>query len=347
MTPALRNTPFKAKHQSTRSIVVGFALLLSVITAAVTGYSIFFGLGWLEATWLTIVTITGVGYAEQSTKPPSFQLFTIFVIVLGFVATAYALTGLIRLLLEGELERAVGKRRMEKEINKLDNHVIVCGYGRLGQFIAADLGHDHHQFVVVENDPDQVAEAQQDGYLVEAGDATEEHVLVAAGLERAKALVTSLPSDAENVFITLTARNLNPQVQIISRAEHPSTARKLSQAGASQTILPALTSARHMVRMITRPTTADLIELVAQKDFQDFELDELRIPPNNPLVGVSMRDSHAHFKHRLLVIAVKQSDDSMVFNPDADYVFAESETAIVMGRRDDIDTFCAQFGLQR
>ncbi|MEM8678923.1 MAG: potassium channel protein [Planctomycetota bacterium] len=334
------------KHHSTRPIIVGFALLLSVITAAVMGYSIFFGLGWLEATWLTIVTITGVGYAEQSTKPPSFQLFTILVIILGFVAFAYALTGLVRLLLEGELERAVGKRRMQKEINKLHDHVIVCGYGRLGQFLAADLGHERHEFVVVENDPEPIDQAQQDGYLVQAGDATEEEVLVAAGLERAKSLVTSLPSDAENVFITLTARNLNPRVQIIARAEHPSTARKLTQAGASRTILPALTSARHMVRMITRPTTADLIELVAKTDFQDVELDEVYIPPGNELIGMAMRETHVLFKHRLLVIAVKQRDDTMVFNPDGDYVFSERETAIVMGKREDIDAFCHHFSLR-
>lgn len=330
----------------TARILRGFLLLGLVISVAVICYRFVFELEWHEATWLTIVTITGVGYGEESVKTPSFQLFTILVILFGLSSAAYAVTGLIQLVLEGELERVLGKRRMDREISKLQGHVIICGYGRLGECLAKDLTHEKRQFIIVENNVEEADDAKAKGYLVLVGDATEEATLREAGLESARSLVTSLPSDAANVFITLTARNLNPNVQIISRAEQSSTERKLRQAGANKIVLPALTSARQMVRMLTRPTTAHLIDLLSEKSYLDVELDELPIHNTSKLVGVSVRQSEAHYKHRLLVVAIKRKDESMIFNPDGDFVFAEDDVAIVMGKHHDIDAFCEFYKLR-
>ena len=328
-------------------ILRGFLLLYAVILTAVLGYHLFFGMGWLESLWLTVVTITGVGYGEEPTKPPSFQLFTIFVILFGFFAMAYAFTGLVQLLLEGEFERFVGKRKMEREIKKLKNHVIVCGFGRLGHNVAADLAHEKRDFVVIENNERQVESARTEGYLAMLGDATEEDVLLAAGLKSDKSLVTALPSDAANVFITLTGRNINPSVQIIARAEQKSTEGKLAQAGASKIVMPASTSARQMVRMITRPSTAHLIDLMGEKNFMDVELDEVYIPTDNPLVGKTVSDSNVHYKHKLLVVAIKKGhDDSMVFNPGGAYVFEGEDVAILMGKSNDISDFRQNYGLR-
>ena len=328
-------------------ILRGFLLLYAVILTAVLGYHLLFGMGWLGSLWLTVVTITGVGYGEEPTKPPTFQLFTIFVILFGFFAMAYAFTGLIQLLLEGEFERFVGKRKMEREIKKLKNHVIVCGFGRLGHNVATDLAHENRDFVIIDDDERQVQSARSEGYLAMLGDATEEDILVTAGLRSASSLVTALPSDAANVFITLTGRNLNPSVQIIARAEHKSTEGKLAQAGASKIVMPASTSARHMVRMITRPSTAHLMDLMGEKSFLDVELDEVRIPPENKLVGMRVSESNAHYEHKLLVVAVKKHhDDSMVFNPGGAYVFEADDIAILMGKRNDIVGFRKNYSLR-
>ena len=339
---AIRLTMDKATLRIRR----GFTLLGIVFLCSVVGYRMFHGLDWLEATWLVIITISGVGFSEQSGKPPEFQAFTILVIVFGMVSAAYAVTGLIQMLLAGELEQILGKRRMAREINKLRNHVIICGYGRLGQSLAADLTMENRPFVVVENEPQQAEIAETEGYLVLCGDATEEEVLVQGGLTHAKSLVSALPTDAANVFITLTARNLNRDVQIIARAENASTETKLQQAGANKIVMPAATSARYMLRLITRPSTAHLIELMGERSFQDYEMDELEITEDSPIVGKSVRDSQVHYVHKLLVVAVKQGDDSMVFNPGGDYQFQAHDTAIVMGKQGDIDSFCKLNRLQ-
>jgi len=327
--------------KATDRILRGFMLLAVVFVAAVMGYRYIHGLTWLEATWLAVISITGTGFAEESTKSPPFQLFTIFVVGFGFFATIYAFTGLVQLLLAGEIERFLGRKRMQRDINKLQRHVIVCGYGRLGNSLVNDLAHENQQLVVIESDPANAQQAMDDGHLLLEGDATEEDILMAAGLDRAKSLVTTLPSDAANVFITLTARDINRQVQIISRAELPTTERKLQRAGASKVVMPATNSARHVLRMITRPSTAHLIDLMGERTFQDFEMDELVINPSSKLVGVSVGKSEVNYKHKLLVVAVRQADDTMVFNPGGAYEFQSNDIAIVMGKRQDIEGFCA------
>lgn len=330
---------------ATDRIMQGFLLLGVVVLASILGYHFLYGLDWLESTWLVMVSITGVGYGEESVKSPAFQLFTIFVVTFGFIASAYAFTGLVQLLLAGEFERLLGRKRMEREVQKLRGHVIICGFGRLGGRLADDLMHAGRKILVIESDPDNAQAAMDAGLLVIEGDATDEDILVAAGLHHAKSLVTSLPSDADNVFITLTARGLNKEVQIISRAEQPHTERKLLRAGATKVVMPSATSARHMVRMITRPSTAHLIDLMGERNQLNFEMDEVRIPQENPLVGKSVRDSHAGYTHKVLIVAVKQTDDSMVFNPGGSYQFQRDDVAIVMGKRQDIDSFCRENGL--
>lgn len=331
---------------ATDRIVRGFLVLLAVFVAAVLGYHYLFELNWLEATWISVISISTTGFAEESNKSAGFQLFTIGVVVLGVFGTAYAFTGLVQLLLAGEIERFYGKRRMEREISKLSNHVIVCGYGRLGITLTNDLQEDGQDLVVVESDPLKAQQAHGEGLLVIEGDATEEDVLSKARLDVAKSLVTTLPSDADNVFITLTARDVNKKVQIIARAEGTSTQRKLERAGASKVVMPTSSSARHMVRLITRPSTAHLIELVGERSFLDLEMDELVITPTSGLVGVTVGKSEVNYKHKLLVVAIKQSDDTMVFNPGGSYEFKSNDVAIVMGKRQDIEGFCALHRLQ-
>ena len=235
---------------------------------------------------------------------------------------------------------------MTREINRLTGHVIICGYGRTGRQLAEGLSFEGVPFVIIDSVPENIADAQEAQRLCILGDATQEAVLKEAGIERARYLMSSLPSDADNVFITLTARNLNSQAEIICRAEQASTEGKLRQAGANRVLMPTIVSARHMVRMITRPSTYDLMELVAESQFLDVELDEMRVSDENRLKGVSVAESEAHRRHRLLVVAVKQSSGNMVFNPDADYHFADGDTLIMMGRDQDIAQFRAFYAVE-
>lgn len=325
-------------------IRIGALTLAVVFVISVVGYRVLGGYSWLDAFWMVIITISTVGYSERSATSPPVQLLSIFVILFGMTAAAYTFGGLLQTLLEGELERTIGKHRMARELGQLKEHVIVCGYGRMGQNVIMELHQQDCPVVTVDSDAGAVERIQALGLLGFQGDATDEAVLQELGVERAQTLVTTLPSDADNVFITLTARNLNPALQIISRAEHQSTEKKLRQAGANKIAMPTLIGARQMVRMVTRPITADLMEMVSESTFTDFELDEIHVLEGSPLTNVTVGQTEAHRKHNLLVVAIKEPDGSLLFNPEADHQFQPHDTVILMGRQKDIKEF--QNGLE-
>ena len=324
---------------------LGAIVLAAVFVTAVLGYRYLGGYDWLGAVWMVVVTISTVGYSEQSQAPGTVQALSIGVILIGMSAAVYTVGGFIHLMLEGEIQTALGQQRTTREIDRLAGHAIVCGYGRIGSMLACDLQRLNRPFVSVDSEPAKVAEAHQRNCLAIIGDATEEDVLTAAGVERAATLVTVLPNDAANVFITLTARNLNKDCYIVARAEHPSTERKLRQAGADRVVMPAVTGAAQMTRMITRPSTADLMEMLAESSFMDLEMDEIAVDKTSRLVGASVKETEARRKHGLLVVAVKTADGSMVFNPDDEHVFAAQDTVIVMGPARDIETFRRDAGI--
>lgn len=320
-------------------------VLGTVFVVAVIGFQLLGDYDWVTALWMTVITISSVGFSESTDSTPALQLFTVGVIVFGMSAAAYTLGGFIQMVLEGELEIFLGHRRMTRGIENLSDHVIVCGFGRIGEVLTSDLRHSRREFVVIDASTERFEAAKSLGYLCICGDATSDETLMGAGIERARTLVSSLPSDADNVFITLTARTLCPDVQILSRAEHPTTERKLLQAGADKVIMPAIIGAHRLERLITRPSTAHLIELVSESSVMDLELDEISLPDQSRLIGVTVASTEAHRKHRLLVVAVKQADGKMIFNPDADYKFEAADVAIVMGREEDIEGFRRTFEL--
>lgn len=327
----------------------GALIFAGTLLVATLGYRFLFRRSWIDSLYMVVITVTSVGYGDSHDgQPPSDpeRLFTIAVIVIGVTAGVYTIGGFLQMITEGEVQRALGLRKMTRGIQRLSDHVIICGFGRIGQILAHDLERQEQDFVLIENDPERVTEATARYYLVINGDATEEAVLHNAGIERAKSLVSSLPSDADNVFITLTARNLRPDIQIIARAEKRSSEKKLVQAGANRVVMPASTGAIQMAQMITRPTTADFFELVADRTQLDLELDEICVR-HGTLVGKSVAEAEAHRRHRLLVLAIKQADGNMVFNPGADYVFREGDTLVVMGGKQDIDSFQQQYQLHR
>jgi voltage-gated potassium channel len=325
-------------------IRTGGFILAMIVIIAYAGY-LLLGYDPVDALWMVVITVSSVGYGEKSGQSDAVQVFTIFVIVFGMSAAVYTIGGFLQLITEGEIERLLGIRRMQREIDKLQDHVIICGFGRMGQVLAASLHGQSQPMLVIDRAAGAVNDARDAGYIVLGGDATDDDVLLEAGIQRARTLVTVLPSDSDNVFITLTARNLCPELQIIARAEHRRTEKKLRHAGANRVVLPALIGARQMWRLITRPTTADLMELVLESNRLDMELDELMVTSGCRLVDKTVQETEARRKHRLLVVAVKQADGEMIFNPDGDYCFHDGDIAIIMGRGDDMDHFREEFGL--
>jgi voltage-gated potassium channel len=328
-------------NRTLRRVRRGAILLAVVLVGSVCGYRLF-GRTWIEATYMVVITVATIGFGEHSLLSPAEQLYTIVVILVGLSASAYTLGAFFQLLTQGEVERALGIRRMNREIDRLNNHVIVCGFGRMGRILSGELQRQEVPLVVVDRNADVLVDATAAGHLVFHGDATDEDTLTSVGVQRAKSLVTVLPGDADNVFITLTARDLHPTLQIIARGEVAATQKKLLQAGATRVVLPASIGALRMASMITKPSTVELMELFAGKNLLDVEVDELDVAEGSPLIGKTVRETETRRRHGLLVVAVKRADGQMVFNPDGDFVFRPADTIIVMGKPDDITRFCEE-----
>ncbi len=331
---------------SLQRILVGAVFFVLTLLIAVAGYRLA-GWTWMEAIYMVVITIFGVGYGEV--KPilsPELRLFTMFVIIAGTSSAVYIVGGFLQMVTEGEINRALGARRMTRDIEQLNRHVIICGFGRMGVLLARRLVEAKQQFVVVDRDEGRIEQAQALGYLVRLGDASDERILQDAGIARATALATVLPNDALNVFITLTARDLNPQLMILARGEQSSTEKKLLQAGANRVVLPAAIGATRMAHLITHPASLDFLdtsnslsslnEILSQVHVQ---LDELPITPQSELAGASIGTVEVRGQNSFIVVALRRADGQMVIHPSPEVFLHEGDTLIVMGRRGDLPQF--------
>ena len=320
-------------------------LVAFVLLAVVVRYKLTSDQTLLESFYWLVITISSVGYSERSQASPQVQLFTIGVIFIGMSAAAYTIGGLIQLMAEGEIDRLLGYRKMSREIEKMKNHVIVCGHGSVGSVLTKDLLKNNVTFVVVDMNPDSVAEAQALGYLAMQGEATEESTLRKAGIEKAKSLISVLSTDADNVFLTLTAKNLNPGLQIIARGDNPRTESKLLQAGATRVVLPTVIGGRRISNYITHPHASELFEHVLNPESLGVNLQEVVISPKSSLVDETIKSAGARRSHRLLFVGIRRADGEMLFNPTADNVLHAGDTLIVLGQPDDVASFCEAVGL--
>jgi voltage-gated potassium channel len=255
--------------------------------------------------------------------------------------------GFLQFVTEGEIQRVLGHQRVRRQIETMAGHIIVAGFGRMGSLVCEELAAAGEAFVLIEQSPDRVAEIERRGYLYISGDATEEKVLQEAGLERARALVTVVPSDADSVFITLTARELAPRVRIIARAEMPTSQKKLHQAGANHVVLPAAIGAHRIASLVTNPTAVEFVELVTQRSSLAIEMDEFPVGPSSPLLGRTLRDADIGRRTGVIVIALKRADGRVEFPPSGDEPFASGDSIVVVGRRSNLDRFRLQFPATR
>jgi voltage-gated potassium channel len=339
-------------QNSLKHILMGVSFFLTTIVVAVCGYVL---AGWtpLDAIYMVVITVFGVGFGEIGPMTPQLRVFTIGVIMAGCTSLGYIVSGILQMITEGEIKKALGDRRMTREISTLRDHVIICGYGRMGQILARQMIEARQLFVIIDHNPDRTETARAMGYLICPGNATDEHVLIAAGIERAKVLATALPDDAVNVFITLTARSLNPDLIILARGEYPSTEKKLRQAGADHVVLPAEIGALRMSHIITHPAALNFLEeaeggnnlneLLAELQMY---LDELLVPADSPLVGSNISTVEVQGHGTFLIVALRRSDGSTIIHPQDVFLHA-GDTVIVMGHRGDIPKFAEHYALKR
>src|SRR4051794_4902300 len=324
-------------------IALGIAALGVVIAYGVAGYML---MGWtfMDAFYQVFITISAVGLTEvHPLVSTPLRLHTMFVIATGLFCVAFTLGGFLSLLTEGEFQKYLGHERMLRQIETLSGHTIVAGFGRVGALVCDGLAGSGIPFVIIEQEQGRVTELEARGFLHLVGDATEESILKEAGIERASVLVTAMPNDAANVFITLTARELAPQLMIIARAEQPSTQKKLRQAGANHVITPAAIGARRIVSLLTNPTAVEFVELVTQRSSLAIEMDDIPILADSRLVGQTLRDADVGRRTGVIVIAIKGADGRVEFPPSGDHPIGPGDSIVLLGRRANLDQFREKF----
>jgi len=350
-----------ATHDSTkqtstpiRKIVTGISSFLAICLLAVTGYV---AAGWelSDAIYMVIITIFGVGYGEvQPITSPPLRLLTITVIITGYGALIYTVGGCVQILIDGELNKALGERRMTKGIERLSQHTIVCGIGRLGTILAAELHAAGKPFVAIDADLQRVQEAEERGFLIIHGDATDEHILEQAGIRRASTVASVLSQDAINVFVTITAREMNPDVTIIARGENPRTEKKLLHAGADKVVLPTAIGAHKLAQMIIRPTAENMLEQIQQQSSMIDDLgqiglrfDEIKVEPHSPMEGSKISEIEIRSNHGFLIVGIRRGDGTNQINPDPQTVLSSGDVVIALGHKDDIPELAKRFSAKK
>jgi voltage-gated potassium channel len=311
-------------------------LVAAVTIGGTLGYMIIERWGVLDSLYMTVITVGTVGFTEVHTLDPAGRIFTIFLIFAGIAALAFAVGQFIEFLLEGHLTNILEVRRMEKRLAGLSGHTIVAGLGRVGRVAARTLADDEAPFLVVDSDPEAIQSAAESGWITVQGDATEEETLVRAGIERAGSVVTALSGDAENLFVTISARALNPDAFIVARSAHESTEAKLVKAGANRVITPNVIGGRRMADMVLHPTVADYLELVSGAQGVEFRLQEVELAPNSCYTGHSLAEARIRETTGAQVVAILNPDGTVDANPSAATVLTPGQRLVVLGSADQV-----------
>ena len=314
-----------------RRLTFGVSLFVAVVAVGTVGFVLLEGRSVWDSLYMTLVTVSTLGMAEGVGPVTRLGQFWIMVlIVVGIAAAMVALTVIVSLIVEGQVRSILGRRKVSMKIASLSGHYIVCGYGRVGKSLCTDLAARKASLVVVDQDSGCTAAAEENGLLYVLGNASEETVLRDAGIERAAGLVAALPTDAENVFVTLVARELNPKLFIAARGETLQSERRLARAGANKTICPPLIGARRLANVLTRPGVVDFVDFATEGI--DLEAEQYVLEGENKLIGQSLRQANLPRAVGVLVVALRHGGGATVFNPDPDTVLGQGDTLLVMGR---------------
>lgn len=313
--------------------------LVLVSVAGTIGY-LALGLGPLDAVYQTVTTVSTVGFREVEPLTPAGKVFTMALILVGVGAALYAFSVLIETFLEGQLNELLGRRRMEQSIASMRDHVIICGWGRVGRSIGSELVEGDRDLVVVERN-----EAKLDGGPpAVVGDATEDAVLRAAGIERASALVAAADTDAANSFIVLSARALNPDLFIVARTRNEDSGDKLYRSGADRVVNPQNIGGARMAAFVLRPHVAEFLDVVMHEGTLEFRLEEVAVTASSPIAGRSLRDTHIRDRTGALVLALRDEHGQFRTNPDPDAEVRAGHVIIAIGTQDELDALVALVG---
>ena len=325
----------KFTHRLRNRILIVSGIGLLVFASGVIGFMIIEKLSFLDAFYMTVITLSTVGFGEVKPLSQAGKIFTSVLIISGVGTFAYAATSMSQFLVEGELRKVFDARRRKKQMKKLENHVIVCGFGRVGEHICEELKKEDVPFVVIDDDPQRIEVAESKGYLFVFQDTTEAQALQRANIEKAKALIAALGDDADNLFLTITAKELNPNIMVVARVNNPQNVKKLLKAGADKAVAPYVTGAIRMAQAAIRPVVADFVELATTgKDLQ-FLLEEVRVPDKSPVCGKSILELELRKKTGVIIIAMVKKG-KIIKSPEPTEILESGDLLIALGSKEDI-----------
>jgi len=313
-----------------------FFMLVGIVAFGTSGYYFVEKMPLFDAFYMTMITISTVGYAEILPLSHAGRALTIIIIILGITVGAYTIGLLVKAFIEGELIKMFGRIKVQKQISELKDHFIVCGFGRIGRIISNELAADDIDFVVIEQDPAVIEKIESKNYLFIEMDATSEEALLKAGIMKANGIVTALRSDANNVFITLTAKGLRPDIYILARASHENNEDKLSRAGASRVVSPHLIGGRRMAQVLKRPTVVDFIDIATMGSSLGLMMEEATIGNGSGLTGKNLIDSHLRKNFGVIIVAIKKMAGNMIFNPMPSETLEAGDVIVVIGKKEDL-----------
>jgi len=311
-----------------KKLVQALLLISLVITFGTFGYMTIEGWNLLDSVYMTVTTLTTVGYREIHELSVPGKIFTIFLIVGGVGTMLYALSTGAKIILEGEMQQIFGRKKLEKKIKELSDHYIICGFGRMGKIISKELKEEGVKFLVIEKDSKSLEE--EDGLFL-VGDATRDNTLKEGGIERAKGLITVLPGDAENLFVVLSARGLNPNLLIVARAVEEDAEQKLLRAGATKVVSPYHIGGLRMAHTILKPTVVDFIEFATKSGNIELQMQEIPIMETSRLVGLTMEECGIGKDLGIIIVAIKQPTGDTRFSPTFQSQVKAGDTLIALG----------------
>lgn len=320
-----------------RRLTISVAAMIAVIVGGTLGYMAF-GFSLVEGLFETVITVTTVGYGEVHAFSTGEQVFSIILILLGVGTAAYTFSALIETFMEGYLGGGFRRRRMEQQIKAMKQHVIICGWGRVGRAIHHNLKASNSDVVVIDISLQRLETV--DGPYIH-GDATDERILREAGIDRARVLITALNADADNLYVTLTGRSMMPDLFIVSRAASEQAVPKLHQAGANRVVNPQDLGGARMAALAVQPHVAEFLDVVMHNGSLDFRLEQVEVFPSSPLVGQSLRSAMVHDQTGTLVLAMRNADGSFRTNPPPTAEILAGEVLIVIGDADQVSSLRA------
>lgn len=313
-------------------LTLSILLTLALILVGSAGYMIIEGWAFDDAIYMTIITLATVGYGEVHQVSDTGRFFTVILIVMGVGYFMYVGGNIVQFIVEDRLRVILGRRKLDKQISRLKGHYIICGYGRIGRVLTRYLTERYLDVVVIEKKTARQGAMDEDGVLYLVGEATDENLLLKAGIKQAKGMITAVATDADNVFLTLIAKQLNPDLFIVARAIQNTAKRTLRAAGANKVISPYDLGARRMAHAILRPTVIKFLELAFTDDRTDIQVEEIRVRPSSRLLNVELKDSGIRQELDLIILTIRKADGTMIFNPRADARIETDDTLVVVGR---------------